>query len=758
MKHHVTNYSWMALRTVALPIAAFAALSCASYSDTASGVAEVTGVASEAVEAADADAPAFPEQAVVGIMRKVANGKVAWSRALDAKSTLPANVGELLQSGKPDKDGYVYRDVAGAYSNDGTTVYHLQYIARRPRTFADPADMDSKPAGPPAPPRPLKPKMNRELASALVSEPADTVVEVYVNLAHSFTTSLRATRQFGAASLASVEEEAADRSARIVTRKKEATARQAAVADHLQNLGATDIHGFWTSNAVSAKLPLARIEALVRHSDVASVSMPGAVKDAEWTGADMKSSAGLNGGIYHDNGFHGQAYANNTGGRNMRLGVIGQGFQINHPGFLDGPNSPTRAVEFNCNSSCEIDSSGIAGAHAQKVAGLAGGSIRQHQIAGLTAAQELERSGMAEEPDLYLFAINNLTAAKRAIEAAMDMGVDVLVSSTIFDSDTCDGEVGMGVEATIYDAQLLGMIVVNAVGNSYDGSGSCTVTGLSEAPSTFSVGALGGSVSECSASNYGSCNIGSYSDRGGMNTETNGTTRPGALSLVAALAPGCPKYYFNTTGGISTSSACGTSYAAPQVGGAGIMIKDWFLDQGYTAINIEGRLFAVLQAMTDRADSASGYRTTGFDPRWGGGRFQARFFDGSDMGYPWGWETYSAVLEEGEVDLHPFNGSAAEPAGLQQFKSHMIFFEQSAADGIADIDLSVANNNCSTGYTTYGSDVSYDVKSTVRVGTAAAGNAICTRLHAYSVPGLGLWGESRRAHVFNYYSGNTNMR
>lgn len=181
------------------------------------------------------------------------------------------------------------------------------------------------------------------------------------------------------------------------------------------------------------------------------------------------------------------------------------------------------------------------------------------------------------------------------------------------------------------------------------------------------------------------------------------------------------------------------------------MIKDWFLDQGYTSISIEGRLYVVLQGMADRAKGTSSYNSVGFDPRWGGGRFQMRYFSGSEPGYPWGWESYSAVLSDGQISDHSLFGNGLEPSTLHQYKAYATFFEEDSSN-IADIDLLIMDDNCSGNTLDY--DISRDIHSMVRLGTSAAGKALCNRLHAYHVPS----GQTRRVHVFAYYSGDTNMR
>lgn len=157
--------------------------------------------------------------------------------------------------------------------------------------------------------------------------------------------------------------------------------------------------------------------------------------------------------------------------------------------------------------------------------------------------------------------------------------------------------------------------------------------------------------------------------------------------------------------------------------------------------------------MTDR-EAGTYHKSSRFDPRWGGGRFQMRYFSGCEVGCPWGWESYSGVLSDGQVIDHEFLGTGAEPSGLAQYKVYSMVFEEDN-DDMADIDLEVRDDNCSATSNYLYRDGSKDVKSMVRLsGPTAAGKRICNRLSADHVPS----GETRRAHVFGYYSGDTSMR
>lgn len=51
-------------------------------------------------------------------------------------------------------------------------------------------------------------------------------------------------------------------------------------------------------------------------------------------------------------------------------------------------------------------------------------------------------------------------------------------------------------------------------------------------------------------------------------------------------------------------------------------------------------------------------------------------------------------------------------------------------------------------------DVSAEVHHMARIGSSGASQALCTQLLAYYVPS----GETRKVHMFRYYSGDATMR
>lgn len=697
--------------------------------------------------------------AVQGFAEVYAGGKLVGSSVI-GKGHLPSNIAELVATGATDAAGNQYGDVAGTHS-DGEFEVRYSYIER---TFKEAAsDRVMKPSG-----RSYR-AMPVAHAGAIVApavqaiidaEPSGGSVGVLLTLAKKFKSRLRGSTSRALSSLRDAAAEQVEWRSSLDARKAEAEASQAPVVNALSALGAGEISGAWGTNAVTAQVPMAALKNLAQIPGVLRIDLDQIgeeLSSTQWDGADMKAPGGMNAAIYHDSGYTGQAYAGVSGGRNIRIGFITSNGAFDHPGFRDGPGQGSRAIYYNCSTSpctlTDLPTDSVSSAHDLKCAGLAAGSVRQGQLGDSnTDAWRTERSGVAEEPTIYFFGHQSWGATIRAIQFAIDNGIDFLQSSYKLGGDTaaCNGITPNGVQDLVYEAQLQNILVVQAAGN--DGhSGSCNLSGLADAPSTFVVGGLGSGSNTCTSSNYSSCAIYGSSSLGGMDATIDGTTYSGVVSQVAVTAPACPQYYYGDTspwivtyGGNTT---CGTSYAAPQVAGAAVLLKDYFLTQGFTSIGIEGRPFVLLLAMSDRNGTVSS-SLSGFDPLWGGGRFQMRRFDSADHSGVWGWESWSTIVSDGQVSTHSLG---TMPSTVGQFKTYGMFFENDTSD-MADIDIQVRSTSC-TG-SILNSDNSRDTKTMVRLGNSAASTTLCNRIEGYHVPS----GETRRFHQFAYWSADTSMR
>ncbi|GMV17071.1 MAG: hypothetical protein AMXMBFR56_52950 [Polyangiaceae bacterium] len=387
------------------------------------------------------------------------------------------------------------------------------------------------------------------------------------------------------------------------------------------------------------------------------------------------------------------------------------------------------------------------------VTGIAAGDLTQNQMGG-SSSWQTDRSGASKEVEIALFEVGGGGSTERALQKAIELGADV-ASVSRGGIDTCDGNFA-GVDEAVYQAYDSGLFVSISAGNEGHSGNNCTLAGHADNLSGFVVGALGNSETEITYSNYSSSNVWTGSSRGGIDVTTNGALRQKAATAVAAVTPGCAQYKFvydNTF--VEGTGVCATSYSQPLVAGAALLAKHFMLANGYTLINSDGALFVTLLAMTDRANSQSTYKSSGFDSLWGGGRFQTRLFTNADHsggGWAWGYQEVR-LAQSGWVTVN-VGGVGSEPSWMNQFKAYLVFMEEDTQD-IADIDMYVYDKDCGSGAAQLGSDTSYDTKSMVRLsGSQAAGKALCIKLHGYYMPP----GAARLAHLFWYYSADVSMR
>jgi hypothetical protein len=90
---------------------------------------------------------------------------------------------------------------------------------------------------------------------------------------------------------------------------------------------------------------------------------------------------------------------------------------------------------------------------------------------------------------------------------------------------------------------------------------------------------------------------------------------------------------------------------------------------------------------------------------------------------------------------------------MERVDDGAVFFEGDNLN-MGDIDVYLRDTNCSFYGNLLAYDNSHDVKSMVRVGTQGAGKRLCIWSYAAHSPPA----ETRRLHVFAYYSGGTPMR
>lgn len=647
-------------------------------------------------------------------------------------------------------------------SFEGGLVQTYSYVLRVTPTV-EPKAVVPKPAAPTKPvsgPAP-SPVISPALASALSSADGADLLPVIVTLDSDPVSSLAAPLS-AAALTGTTPPPPSTRAERISARISEVAGLHQPLRGRLQakGVGHTMLRSLWLNGRLAGRVSPAVIKVLADDPQVRSVSFdppnPGAVANT-WDGTNASNGGtdGLNANKYWSHGYRGEGW-NPVDYRFLRLGFAGDGFYFNHSIFKDWAGGPSRYKKnWNCTTgTCVVITQPLpnAGTHETEVSSAAAGDATEGQVPGVTdPSDRLDHTGVAPEAELYGAEATMIAEVITSLQTMIQEGVDVFnVSRGDGTPGVCDYDADVVTWSTaVKNAHDAGVLVVTSADN-VAGTG-CSLSRWAEATSAF---AVGGTL-DPPDNGYATVGRNPAWSRGPMNAlvyNTNGSWfwRDNVLSGLAAMVPGSWRYGAKTPESFQATG--GTSLAAPQVAGAAVLVKNAFLNSGVTYMDSPGVLFATLLAMTDRSYGA-GQRSSGFDPGWGGGRFQLRFFgDASDhpAGGAWGFDLWEVVIHNNEVIDFPVRGTGAEPATLQQFKVYAVVFEGSFWT-VADVDLYVRDQNCAGADLGY--DSSFDTKSMVRLGTSAASKALCVRLKGYAVPPGG-----RRVVLASYFSVDTSMR
>lgn len=638
--------------------------------------------------------------------------------------------------------------VGGVYQEDGI-VGRYTWVVEPELGVGGASSATPKQAGVAALPRP---KIAPEVADAAK---LGLPVPVIINLKQDFGTSLRdvSFERFTSFDAGQVNT-SAERKARIVAREAEAAELQKPVSSALADLGIPS-SGFWLVNALAATVPPALVPEIAKLAAVRSIDLDAQLTKTEsdrWDGDNVKAASGLSAGHYGNNGYDGERY-NPVTGQHLSIALLDFDFNANHPVFLDWGGGPTRVRhQIKCGSMVCLwwdFGWGAGDLHGSLCASAAAGDAMDNQILGIEQFRR-DRTGAAEEADLMFIGTGAISATIRGLATAVSFEADVVSESFGGADSTCDGFYS-GWENAVYNAHQAGVLTVGSAGNNNEAArtGNCKLTGLSEVPSQLVVGGL----NDPRLGTYSAVDIWPNTSRGGVNVTINGQSYSEAFTGVDVLVPN--EWWWGAYTDATFTHTGGTSLAAPQVAGTALLLKDWFIGNGFAShVAVPGFLFANVLAMTDRAYTSTLYKTSRFDPLWGGGRFQERYYALPD--HPSGLyrlEWAVVTIANGQHVWHRVGGVGNEPSGIEVLKAYAVFFEADGAN-VADIDIELFDKGCGSGRASLGFDNSRDSKSLVKTGTAAAGKDVCVDLYGYFVPA----GETRQVVLVVYYSDQTSMR
>lgn len=485
----------------------------------------------------------------------------------------------------------------------------------------------------------------------------------------------------------------------------------------------------------------------------------------DWQGQDTWEASvdnGLRSQFYANRGWDGDA---GTRGR-VKIAVIDLSFDPTHPIFKSAAfgSCPGTGCRIRTLINCEIQGCRVVssfpdtGPHGTYVAAIAAGDLTRGQDSKISSAVDRRRySGASYRSELILVRGG---ANARAIQAAVAAGADVIVAPLSADWRPCNGTNGAGVVDAAFAAEQQGVPVIFSAGNPEDTIG-CSMSSVAQAPATLAVGGVGNEWNACSSfklspsgipleTRYRDCDVYHDGGDGPVAYVVDGQVRSG--SGLDVLAPACMDYLVRDRGSyqIRVTPACGTSLAAPHVAGALANIKTALIEKfGWVTVP-PGALHVLALGMTDRAKGVGKYNLTGFDPIWGGGRFQPRDLENEN------WEiVVTPPLKKNEIFDVPWFGTGAEPTTVTFAKVYAKWFDTDPLNA-SDIDVWMLKNNCNVP-APWGpnGDVSYDLKAMVAArGADVSGQQLCTRVVAKHIPA----GQTRSVVLFHYGSNTTVMR
>ncbi len=621
----------------------------------------------------------------------------------------------------------------------------------------------------PTSPRPPKwgaPTIGDDIQDAMQNSDPDETVQVILEV-RNFAEWDIPTLPF-AASLSAAEylQAVQGRADKIEARRALSQSVAHPISEHIERLGGEVLNVRWGTGSIRAEVPLKAIDELGQRTDLETIRLRpvrkltaqislGDALDEDWIDADR----------FHANGFIGE-YGNSAfhGYDELVGAVIDTNGLPSNPCFtMDARVTPTHNCtaseswqrltgRWECDtSSCtEItgsDDFSAHGNHGTKAASIMLGDYDDCQGYGRalgdagyspsspchSSTWQQDSSGVAREARLVYVAMGDGVDPNSAdTEEAIDMLIDEYPPDVInmsYRFDGCDPASSLPGEDSAEDAYDQGVFVVASAGNNHSGNG-CTVNSPADTPKVWSVNSVD---DDCT---YNECPIDSAnSNTGGADVEIGDCC--GSTEELAIIDSAAPSKLTHKTGSYGTTYGevydgdvnGGSSFAAPLVAGAVLIVKDAFLQDGRTWVNNPGRLYSIMMAMHDRHKAytmaGTSWRASSTTSKyWGLGRLKLRLFRNAEMPGSWGWIYKTKTFSVGSTsEYYKRIKSTGLPDDLEVLKCTMFQEEDmSGKDYVNDIELRLYVSNdtrssCSTSpsgsYTTRSWDTGYNLRKFV---------------------------------------------
>jgi hypothetical protein len=504
------------------------------------------------------------------------------------------------------------------------------------------------------------------------------------------------------------------------------TIAPASLAPWLASIGATAIERSKVVDDVRAEIPAERIEELLARPELRRVAAAASARPtASWSGLRMQDAlgsvrlraVGLDGG-------HGGRTA---GG--LKIGIVEVAADLGNWPVADHPGWNGRLVAVrDCRfAGCPVatplpvpSTDTFSTTHGTAVAWVAAGSIEGGQdpaFPGQATSEQRARSGHLGAATLVFYGTNGSDAVARAIDRAVEDGMDVVnMSLVIGDATTwCDPHFDpSGITAHMRAALDAGVTLVASAGND-GGAGGCTVGFPAFRPEVLSIGALGSADDSAS-----------YEELPIWNEGAGVGSARGRIDLVA---PGCLAGFFTGSSGLGDGyflgpgGPCGTSLAAP-AGSALVGALRGALASLGAPLDDGRSMLALALLLGDGWDPEADdgrSRRSGMSALSGAGRAHARW--PGDGGSPSGWGFRTITIHQGETVTWRVGRAGSRAAAGASWR-WAVAQTPSSVDDVPAIELHV-DDTCSG--TTLASDTSHGTRA--RFGLQA--DVRCLRMRAY---------------------------
>jgi len=568
-----------------------------------------------------------------------------------------------------------------------------------------------------------------------------------------------------------------ERNTAIQTRKENLRPIQARASAAIRSAGGVVGPKMWLVNNIFVEIPAGDVGKLAQIPQVKDVHIDNQTPRQDYTGTEIRNA--ILSQDFRDAGFKGETRSRtSTPNNDIKIAVIDiDAINTHHFGWYDTQYQNNKRIGgvWGCfylsyleeDQYCEewtdwslYDDE----THATRVAWVAVGSLQQGQDPNNTNSylQDLE-SGVSADAQVYSFITLSTGGTMKALEQAVEEGVDVAVTSLTI---TCPGDTicvqgydCYGYNSAIKNALLAGTLPVYSSGNNGVDppfkSAACSANWPGWRTEAINVGGLYTPYGE----DYENSVV-SNQDAGHDYTSSYGSIDIDTLSGVSDTTPAvdivAPSYiggYF-TDGqtGTSLTERSGTSYAAPAVGAAAGQLREIMNLIGWDGDDARALMVNLLL----QGDGYRGLFSSVRDevtPDSGYGRLRLHGPKGFSMDAPWGWGYRDFVLTEGNKKTYTVGDSGPEGSNINVWKWAILWYEDDFS-AVSDVGLKVFNT-CPAGGgnpVLVDQDLSWNLRKSV-ILTDQEIHGKCLEMHviAYDTPpgGVRIWSA-------DYFAGASN--